>query len=276
MCILKKILLIQIVLMICATCLFAEQSQPPPDQKVAKRKTHDLSFAVSIDSVLYKIKQKRDVAFIDVRNQDEYTKIHIPGSMNVPLYSIKTKPFLKKTPIVLVNNGFNYNQLENECKKLKEGGFNVSILWGGLTAWKDKGMEFEGDLFSVNRLNRISSREVYLEKDYEGFITMSISTESTIDSNEFFPECKHLKTIDTKTISPVVAAQNRNPFICVLIFNKDGTGYDEYEKSVKKSGLINVFYLSGGLNGYSGFLKDVALSIAPRQDREKTVNKCSP
>lgn len=272
----KKILLIPIIVMVCATYLFAEQCQPPLDQKAVKSKTHDLSFAVSVDSVLYKIKQKRDIVFIDVRNPEEYIKIHIPGSMNVPLYSIKTKPFLKKTPIVLVNNGFNYNRLENECKKLKESGFNVSILWGGLIAWKDKGMDFEGDLFSVNRLNRISPQEVYLEKNYEGFITMSVSTESTIDPNEFFPECKHLKTIDAKTISPVVAAQNRNPFILILIFNKDGTGYDEYEKSLKKSGLTNVFHLSGGLNGYNRFLKDVALSNAPRQDREKTVNKCSP
>lgn len=272
---LKKALLIQITLMTCVSCLYAESVQPPSDQKAVTLKIHDLSYAVSVDSVLYKIKQKRDVVFVDVRSPEEYAKIHISGSMNVPLYSIKTKPFLKTTPLILVNNGYNYDQLGKECEKLKESGFNVSILWGGLNAWKEKGLDFEGDVFEVKQLNRISPQEIYQERGYEGYLLIAVATELPQDSNQWFPDINHVKVLNEKTISAFKDPKNRTPFTLVLIFNKDGNGYDEYEKAVKKSGLTNVFYMSGGFIGYNRFLHDVARASSPEHNRVKTANKCS-
>ena len=270
---LLKILIIQIAFMIGAGFLFA---QSLPNKKAAKLKKHDLSFTVSVDSILYRMKQKRKVVFIDVRSPEEYAKVHIPGSMNIPIYSIETKPFLKTAHLVLVNNGYDYDQLAKECEKLTKSGFNVSILWGGLTAWKEKGMQFEGDIFAVEQLDRISPRDVYLEKNYKGYLIIAVAIETSNNFNRLLPIAHHLKILNEKTINMAVGSESQNPYSLVLILNKDGNGYDAYENVVKKSGLSNVFYLTGGLSGYKRFLQNVALSNAPQQNRIKTVNKCSP
>ena len=51
-----------------------------------------------------------------------FTEAHIPGSINMPLYAVKTKTFLKSVPVVLVNEGFRYAELESECRRLAERG----------------------------------------------------------------------------------------------------------------------------------------------------------
>jgi hypothetical protein len=86
-------------------------------------------------------------------------------SWAVPLFTIKTKGFLKSTPFVLINEGYYYGQLEQECKRLRDPGFTaVWILNGGLNAWRQKGAPLNGDIFAQKELNRMPPQVFFEEK----------------------------------------------------------------------------------------------------------------
>jgi len=239
-------------------------------------KTHNLSFAVSVDSVLHNIKRKKDVHLIDVRGSREFDAVHIPGSINIPLYLIKAKPFLKTGRLVLVDNGYLYGLLADECEKLAENGFHVSILWGGLNAWKEKGMDFEGDMFAVRQFGRVSSRDVFLEKYFKERTIINVAPEHSSLSAQLFPEARHAPDLTGDLLIEIAAEKAPAVFSSILIFNENGMGYDAMEDIVNKAGVGNVFYLTGGLDAYAGFLRNIALSNAPPETRARSVGNCGP
>jgi len=276
MTIIKKISLILILLVMSSTYVHANEQSSNSGQKLESIKKHNLLLAVSVDSVLHKMKQKRKILIIDVRSLQEYDQVHIPGSMNIALYAIKTKSFLKTTPLVLVNNGYIFGILEDECIKLKEKGFNVSILWGGLNAWKEKGLDFEGDVFAVKELNRVSSRDFFHEKEFEEIIILDVSSKEIPESNQPSFDVKHLSDLTEKSLHNALNEADPGKFYSVLIFNENGQGYDKVEKMIKNAGIKNIFYLSGGVNGYRRFINDLSLLRVPHSDRVKVGDKCSP
>lgn len=239
-------------------------------------KTHNLSFAVSVDSVVQDIKRKRDVSLIDVRGRHEFDAVHIPGSINIPLYSIKTKPFLKTGRLVLVGNGHLYGPLADECEKLAEKGFHASILWGGLNAWKQKGLDLEGDVFEAEKINLISPRDFHLEKDYQGNTCILISGGKNKDYGKDYPCFTHIEKLEDDSIKSLAGSGDKQQLRLIFIGNEDGEGYDQYKELVEKSGLSNVFFLSGGLKGYKKFLEKLSLSLRSRESRLQLSDRCVP
>ncbi len=122
-------------------------------ENIIKRngRQHDVSMAISPDTVQYKLKQKQKITLIDVRNPEDFTRLHIPGSINIPLHAVKTKFVLKSFLIVLINDGFQYSLLATECLKLRDMGFKAFILDGGLYAWNRAESQLTGDLFAAGR-----------------------------------------------------------------------------------------------------------------------------
>jgi len=100
----------------------------PSELITRKLRKRNPAFAIFVESVLRKLKKKQEIVLIDVRNREEFEKFRIPGSINIPLFAIKTKTFLKRKPLVLINEGESYRPLEQECKRLRDTGFTVSIL----------------------------------------------------------------------------------------------------------------------------------------------------
>jgi len=246
-----------------------------------KLKKHDSTLAVSVDSVLYKLKQKQKITLVDIRNPEEFEKVRIPGSINIPLHAVKTKNYLKLQPVVLVNNGYQYTLLEKECKNLKSKGFKVKILKGGLNCWRQKGAPFAGDVFAQKELNKVSSRAFYQEKNFGNQVVIDVSKKQNVETKRLLPHAVHLPfsyKSKAKSSARFSGKLNRiakkNPFISVLIFNEHGNGYEKVEKAIEKSGLNNVFYLKGGIKGYKRYLEHLALSRKPKESRLKTVTRC--
>jgi rhodanese-related sulfurtransferase len=103
---------------------------------------------------------KNQLLLIDVRRSNEFDKFQIPGSLNLPTFSVKSKPYLKGKHIVLVNDGHYVTQLNQECAHLKSLGFNkVEIMSGGLYAWHQAGFPVRGDRFEISKLNRMALSE---------------------------------------------------------------------------------------------------------------------
>ena len=248
-------------------------------------KKHDPSLAISVDSAIRQHRKNR-IFLVDVRSRKAFETLKIPGSLNIPRYAVKTRPFLKSQPIVLVNEGFAGSLLEQECRKLNQKGFKAYILNGGLNAWSYKNGPLEGDLFSIKTFSTVSSRIFHQEKDFKNTIVIDVSEVQSRTSKQLMPGAIHLpvigasakqqiKNISLSDLRASVRDIKKTPGAALLITNQDGQGYEHLEKIIAKAGAGPMFYLEGGLDGYRRFLKHLALSRQPKKARVKTINECT-
>jgi rhodanese-related sulfurtransferase len=147
------------------------------EQAVVKLKKHDPALLISVAELRKTISENKNVLVIDVRKPEDFEKIRIPSSMNMPLFSVKTKQYLKSKQLILVNEGYNYSQLEPECIGLRKAGFKVNILHGGLYYWVQSKAPLEGSVSYAAKksLNRMSPLIFLTEKDYSNWIVVDVS-----------------------------------------------------------------------------------------------------
>ena len=252
----------------------------PPELILRKLRKRDPAFAISVESVLRKLKKKEKIVLVDVRNREKFEKFRIPGSINIPLFAIKTKTFLKHKPLVLINEGYHYSPLERECKRLRDSGFTaVWVLNGGLNAWREKGATLNGDIFAQKELNRVPPQIFFEEKNYENWVVIDISRSESSEGYYLIPHAIAIPFIDNagkfvSSIKRVMERHEKTPFLCFLILNENGEQYEKIEKHIEEVGLRNIFYLKEGLMGYKGFLKQQALMRQPKEHSRKTLKKC--
>jgi rhodanese-related sulfurtransferase len=254
-------------------------NQSPPTLLTMPMNKYRTEFAVSPAAILKKVREKENIILIDVRNRDAFEKFWIPGSINMPLHSIKTKIFLRSKPSILVNEGFVYSELQRECERLLKDGFSLSILWGGLNSWRQSGGILEGDKFAQKTLNKISAQDFFLEKEYEDLMVFYVSNIDKEKARSHIPHAlfKAFEPNPDAFVSDVKKSirKNRSRFSPpVLIVNDKGEGYDKVEKILQKAGIKNVFFLKDGLTGYRSFLRAQELMKQPKKYREKRTRGC--
>ncbi len=241
-------------------------------------KQRDSSFAISPDEVLYKLKQKQKITLVDVRNPEDFARLHMPGSLNIPLYAIKTKFFLKSFIIVLINEELNFSRLETECRKLKDMGFKAFILDGGLDVLKQKRSPLVGDLLALEEMKVVSPQVFFREKDCENTLVIDISPVQTEISRQLMPNSKHIPVPSNpgqwvRRLNRIITDHKNQPFLSVVVFNETGDGYEGVNKILAGIG-VNAFCLQGGVTGYKRYLEDLMLSWLPRDSRIKTNSIC--
>jgi len=95
--ILSKIAIITLILASFCPGLSAAESDHAstiPDELIARKiKKHDPSLAISVEAVLYKLKRNQKLTLVDVRRKQDFARLHIPGSINIPTYAVKTKTY---------------------------------------------------------------------------------------------------------------------------------------------------------------------------------------
>jgi rhodanese-related sulfurtransferase len=255
------------------------QTSKIPDELIARKiKKHDPSLAISVEAVLYKIRQNKQFTLVDVRSKKSFERLHIPGSINIPLYAVKTKTYFKSAPVVLVNEGFRYAELGNECRRLAERGFQVSILDGGLPAWKRRGGKLVGDLFALDGMKAVSPLVFFREKNYENTLVVDISPARSEASSRLIPYANHIPVlVDPDGSMPGLRKlmTKKKPFHSIIIFSETGEQYEKAEKIINRMS-IETFHLQGGVAGYQKYLDGLLLSWKPRDSRMKTVSNCKP
>ncbi len=228
---------------------------------------------ISPDYAALQLKKKNyEYQIVDIRQEQEFKKIHIPGSINIPLHFIKTKRYLKKKTIIIADKGFYYRQIKEECKKLKKLNFNVQILNGGLNTWLTKKLPIKGDVFSKEEFFLIDPRKVYQEQ--------SIHPILFVDSSEKKPQSYSfenvilLKPKKEQSFKKITKFIKANPNGSILVFNNFGEDYNEIRNQMLSKKINNLFFLKGGLNAYNKYLHNLELAKAPKQERLKTIQKC--
>jgi rhodanese-related sulfurtransferase len=250
-----------------------------PDKLIARKlKQHDRFLAITVDAVLYKLRQNQMFTLVDVRSNQDFERLHIPGAVNIPLHAVKTKTYLKSAPLVLVNEGFRYAALEDECRRLVKRGFKVSILDGGLPAWKRKGGRLVGDLFALEAMKTVTPRVFFREKDYENTLIIDFSPTRSEASSRLIPFARHIPVLDDRDGSAAELKKliaKKRPFQSIILFNETGEHYEKAEMILNRMG-IEAFSLKGGLAGYQKYMQGLLLSWKPRDSRMKTVSNCKP
>ena len=231
----------------------------------------DYSLAVTATELIRRTKQNRGMTLVDIRSPEEFERLRIPGSINVELYAVKTKAYLKAQPFVLVGAGFEWRDLETESKCLHQSGFKLSILCGGLVAWQSQGGLLEGDRLLVAIYREVPAHLFLHEKDYENIKVFDISPKPLPEAENLIPGTIYVKSIE----SLVKLSRQYGPTCRTLVLLNDrGNQNEKFDAALKKAGMSNAFYLKGGISGYRHFLENTTLSWKSRAERIVTLGGC--
>jgi len=226
-------------------------------------KKRDASLGIPVEPVLRLWKEKGEILLVDVRPEAEFEKFRIPGSVNIALYALQTKSFLRSKTVVLVNEGYHRSPLEFTCKWLRDKGFSVRVLNGGLSGWREAGGVIDGDAFAVKEVNRVSPRALFEEKDYEDGTILDTSSPENLQARSWISRSIALPFTDRDafmtSFQRLLMAPKDKLIATVLILNENGQGYERIERALRGAGVQNLFFLRGGLEAYKGFLERQAL-----------------
>ncbi len=236
--------------------------------------------AMPVEKVRYQLKHRQTITLVDVRRPEDFERLHIPGSLNLALHAVKTKDFLKSSPLVLVNDGFHHTPLEIECRRLRKLGFDASVLDGGLRAWNRMGGPWVGDLSALPDMQTVAPRIFFLESRSENNLMLDISPVRSEASRNLVPDARHLpERADTDrwetALKRVLSHHTFQPFGSILVFNESGEGYERFAMLTERMG-VDAFYLQGGIAGYKRYLNNLARLRQPRNSRMVADNTCGP
>lgn len=226
------------------------------------------SLLVDVDTVGQR--NSEGYLLIDVRDAKEFKKVRIPGSINLPLFHLKTKSFLKSKKIVLLDEGYSHNLLLREAKMLREEeGFNaVFVLSGGLHGWYRSDRKLAGDFLEAEQLSFIQPDKFFQQRNLEHWTTVVVG-KNDLQSTPLFPKAITVPFSQDQSKFLAVLSnlkrEQQSPLSSVLVITEDGNDYAEIEQAVRKAGLTNVFYLKGGLRGYGKFIEQQALLAHPKK-----------
>lgn len=220
-----------------------------------------------------------DLMLIDIRRKSDFDRVRIPGSINIPLFAVKTKTFLISKRLALISEGYGYSELERECRKLRESGFTVSILTGGLQCWRYYGGPLIGNPFALNKLNKMCPAVFDTEKDSRNWIIVDVSATKRSVIGRYVPHAPYIPYRDNNdrfisAFEERMASFKTDRFTSIVLCDETGERYDRIEKVIQKLGFDKVFYLQGGIEAYVKWKKDQAITERVKHSRTKTLKKC--
>lgn len=273
----SKLVLLSLMLLIPGTLGYAESIPDGLIQKSAHVMDSDL--VVSAKELIKSVQNKEKIIFIDVRQATEFEALHIKGAMNIPPYFIKNKPYLKRLPMVLVDQGLAFHRLSPYCRKLKEKGFNVRILDGGMAAWSSHNGPMVGELVNQMNYHQILAADFFFEKNFNQRIILDVSAKRLPEMKQLLPFAVHRPLTGSPKdwivrLKEFKAAHLKNDSTGIIVVNGDGRKYNRLYKAFDQAGFKNIFFLDGGVEAYKNYLKSLTLSWQPREKRIVSLNKC--
>lgn len=243
--------------------------------------SYDPALMVSVASVLKRFEAKDDLmVLVDVREHGAFVRCRIPGSINVPLHAVKTKTFLRSTPLILVDDGFPCDRLEDQCQRLRSSGFMSWLLEGGLNAWREAGAPMEGEQVAQHELNRLSPQRLFEGRDHEYWAAIDVRGRK--GSNERLPFARVIAPGSWENPAAFSAyfvqfqkKEKGHPLQFFVVFNESGEQYERVEQAIASTGIRNIFYLNGGLAGYNTFLDQSRAILENKNQSQRASYRCS-
>lgn len=193
--------------------------------------------------------QRKKLLFVDVRPAQEYRAAHISGALNISEHAIKTKTFLKKKFIVLVNNGHSINKQVLSCVNLKAAGFaRVGVLQGGILSWSLHA-PLQGDI-KIAQIDQLTAMEFNQAQQENDWVIVDVSKHKT-DISGLFPGKKVLK--NNKSIQTYLAKRT-NQYSSILVVGAEEGNTLELSDLVQKNTAQSVYFLNVSIHDYRDYL----------------------
>ena len=199
------------------------------------------------------VKEPRRATWVDVRRAEAHARSRIPDSLQMPLHAVKTKGFLKDRSVVLVDEGHGSRALEAECRRLRENGFaQVSILYGGMNAWRRLGGTADGSgAFDADRVFPAAMHDIAYSTDW-----LVVAAEG--DAPAGLDESIAI-SFDASKSEEFVSALNaeiasRSQVGAVLLMTDTGAGYGALAEAADEI-HAHVFFLEGGRTAWEAHRK---------------------
>ncbi|WP_275097981.1 rhodanese-like domain-containing protein [Sedimenticola hydrogenitrophicus] len=207
------------------------------------------------------------IKVVDVRPSQLYRLSHIPNSINIPEYAIRTKSYLTTERLLLVNDGQNYESIIKTCQRLKKSGFkDVSVLIGGISLWAENGKAIVTDPDAPGLLgDQISPRELLYSQNRQMwlFLTNDADVQAVkwvVQSEYVFPLHLNASQLRTRIQSLSTGNDLRVPVNIVVVTHSGERPKPGVTEEIHK--LNPVFFLQGGLAGYKQYLTSRGLQLA--------------
>jgi rhodanese-related sulfurtransferase len=234
----------------------------------------------SVTEAIAMKKQEPRTIYVDTRREKEFLAAHIPSSVNIPLHFVKAKAYLKGMKTILINQGYNLEQLRREGGILQQRGFEVAILAGGIAAWHQQGQPFESESFTEQDFSLISGTEL-MQKNSSSFfkllLDISVVDQQGAEKQSVFPGTVLRHPVSSKEdvarLLDVVEDHSLDERNSILILEENGD-YSQLESLTKRC-KPTVFFLKGGLQEYQRQLERQRAMLQPREKRLKKVGGCS-
>jgi len=75
-------------------------------------------------------------------------------------------------------------------------------------------------------------------------------------------------------LKKAVAQRKDNPLLLVMLLNEKGEGYEAIEQAIHDGGIGKVFFLTGGLEAYDRFVKNLSQIRQAQDNSKQTIKKC--
>jgi len=261
--------------------VFSQLQKEPLFKPGLQKKQQTACSALSSQSA-NQLRADRSAFLIDIRDNQAFQRYHIPGSLNIPVHTLKTKTFLKSKHLILLNEG--HSTLETLCIALQQAGFRqISILQGGLNQWLKQIGPLPGNLIAQHNNNQITPAQFFKERDYPHWLVVNMAS----PNQRLSPAVLNLSPSDdnfVKQLTQAIAKRTETtgtaPYI--LIISTQGEAYPKVQAQLRNTDLFNVFYLQGGIQSYQHFIQQQAVmntyipGVQTATSCGKPVNQCQP
>ena len=219
---------------------------------------------------------------VDVRAPQDFEAVRIPGSLNIPLFAVKHKRFLRSREFVLLNEGYACRQLAQTAEALNKSGFRARILHGGLNAWRNAGGALTGLPGAQTQLNLVPPIAAQVELQYPHWYVVDVSATQVANAPSFPGNVVRVPfPADTAETAAFLAAWEAalgeaglSPTAQVLVVDRDETVYSQVAALIPAKWRGRTFYLKGGTDGYSRFRRMHEAMLKPRP-AGKRVDGCT-
>ncbi len=192
---------------------------------------------------------------VDTRTPDEFRKVRIPGSINLPPYALKTKTYLASKRLLLIGRAGSGAELEPTCRTLREAGFaSVGILEGGLNLWAREAGPIVGEGATRRGLSALSAADFVREPRPDAWLVVDASSRGASVSDGLPSGAAHIPLDDgarfRRELGELVRERHARPDPFVLLVGGGAELDDRLATEVANLDLPNVYFLAGGIDGY--------------------------
>lgn len=205
---------------------------------------YDKAWVVTPDDV----RADPSAILVDTRWKQQFERVHIPRSVNLPAFALRARSDLRDRRVVLIDGGFAPEQLLSLVQSLRSQGFrDVVYLAGGLPAWLRSGGDHRGIAVSpIVEAATISAIDLARARRYTAWQIVNVATpsdgawESGDDRDPF-------------TAGSTAPAQSRVLPRPTLVIAEQESSYGPLERSAARMPGRSLYFLSGGAPAMASF-----------------------